>query len=129
MLGHKWESAEGTIVAVHYSEAGNAAKTVNMVKYLVDVRPDSGAKPFRTEVEPPSLMPSFKFPHEGQVCRMQADLGRQKARFDRDDPSLSKKTDERQANQSYEALKREGPSAPPPSPSSDNADFLGGWSE
>ena len=129
MLGHKWEPAEGTIVAAHYSEAGNAAKTVNMVKYLVDVRPDSGAAPFRAEVEPPSLMPSFKFPQEGQVCRMQADPDRKKARFDRDDPSLSKKADERLADQSYEALKRQGPSAPPPTTSPDDANFLGGWSE
>jgi hypothetical protein len=129
MFGHDWQPAEGTIVAVHYSEAGNAAKTVNAVNYLVDVRPDSGSEPFRTEVEPPTLMLSFKFPHEGQVCRMEADVERKKARFDRTDPALSKKTDERAADAAYQALKNQRPDPPQPASDAGNADFLGGWSE
>jgi hypothetical protein len=129
MFGHDWQPAEGTIVAVHYSEAGNAAKTVNAVKYLVDVRPASGGEPFRAEVEPPSLMLSFKFPHEGQVCRMEADAARKKARFDRNDPTLSKKTDERSAKARYEALKNQPPDPPQPSSDAGTADWLGGWSE
>jgi hypothetical protein len=105
-----WEPAEGTVIDIRYKGAGNASKTVNAVFYLMEVRPQSG-EPFRTEVQPPSLMLDFKFPVEGQVCRMECDPARKKARFDRHDPTLSKKTDKQAAKEKWDAeLHGEDPS-------------------
>lgn len=103
MFEHEWEPAEGTIIDIKYKEAGNAAKTVNAVYYMVEVRPDSGAEPFRTVIEPPSLMLSFKFPQEGQVVRLECIPAHKKAKFDRHDPSLSKKSDKEAANEKWDA--------------------------
>ena len=103
MFDHDWEPAEGTIIDIRYKGAGNDAKTVNAVYYLVEVRPQSGEPPFRTVVEPPTLMLSFEFPHEGQVVRMECIPAHKKARFDRHDPSLSKKGEKEAAKERWEA--------------------------
>jgi hypothetical protein len=102
VFGHQWEPAEGECVNIRYKGAGNAAKTVNAIWYLMDVRPSAGES-FRVEVRPPSLMTSFKSPIIGQVVRMECDPARKKARFDRSDPALSNRTDKQAAKAEYEA--------------------------
>ena len=102
VFGRQWEPAEGTCVNIRYRGAGNASKTVNAVWYLMEVQPRVGGS-FRVEVQPPSLMTSFKSPIVGQVVRMECDPARKKARFDRSDPALSKKTDMQAAKAAYMA--------------------------
>ena len=103
MFDHDWEPAEGTIIDIRYKEAGNDAKTVNAVYYMVDVRPLSGAPSFRTVIEPPTLMLSFKFPGVGQEVKLECIPAHQKAKFDRHDPTLSKKGDKEEAKERWEA--------------------------
>jgi hypothetical protein len=115
MLGHEWEPAQGVCIDVRFGRhQGNAAVTANSVHYLMEVRPATG-EPFRTEVEPPALMLSFKGPHPGQTVRMECQPGRQKARFDRDDPSLSTKTENRLMHEIYEEERRAPVRPAPPS--------------
>lgn len=64
--------------------------TANSVHYLMEVRPLSGAEPFRCECEPPSLMLSFKSPPFGAPVKMECVPSKKKARFDRNDPAISK---------------------------------------
>lgn len=90
MLGRKWESAEGTVIDVRFLGAGNAAKTTNGVRYLVEVRPTAGA-PFRVEVGPPALWGSYNDPRIGQTLRMECDPHHEKARFDKSDPAFRQK--------------------------------------
>jgi hypothetical protein len=71
VLGRKWESAEGTVIDVRFLGAGNAAKTANGVRYLVEVRPTAGA-PFRVEVGPPALWGSYN----GLSCRFGGEVSR-----------------------------------------------------
>lgn len=52
-------------------------------------------------------MLSFKFPVEGQVVKMECYPAR-KAKFDRHDPTLSKKPDKEAANEKWEAELRGG---------------------
>lgn len=113
MLGHEWKPAPGVCIDVRFGRhQGNAAVTSNSVHYLIEVRPE-GAEPFRTEVEPPALMLSFKGPHPGQAVRMEYQPGRQKARFDRDDPGLTTKTENLLMHAMYED-ERHAPVRPAP---------------
>ena len=67
--------------------------TANSVHYRMEVRPLSGTDPFRCECEPPSLMLSFKSPPFGVLVKMECVPSKKKARFDRNDPAISKKED------------------------------------
>jgi hypothetical protein len=94
MFDEKWEPAEGILIGTRYGgkhgdRSGNASVTANSARYLMEVRPLSGAEPFRCECEPPSLMSSFKSPPMNVPVKMQCIPVRKKARFDRTDPAIS----------------------------------------
>jgi hypothetical protein len=108
MFGEKWEPAEGELIDVRYGGkhgdwSGNASVTANSVHYLMEVRPLSGAEPFRCECEPPSMMLSFHTPPFGTPVRMECIPSEKKARFDRDDPAISKKAAGKQQRAAYQA--------------------------
>lgn len=108
MFGEQWEPAEGELIDVRYGGKrgdwkGNGTEVANSVHYLMEVRPLSGAEPFRCECEPPSMMLSFRGPPFGATVRMECVPSKKKARFDRNDPAISKKAAERQQRAAYEA--------------------------
>jgi hypothetical protein len=108
MFGENWEPAEGELIDVRYGGkhgdwSGNASVTPNSVHYLMEVRPSSGAEPFRCECEPPSMMLSFKGPPFGTPVKMECVPAKKKARFDRNDPAISNKAAEKEMRAAYQA--------------------------
>ena len=108
MFGEEWEPAEGELIDVRYGGKhgdwkGNGTEVANSVHYLMEVRPLSGAEPFRCECTPPSFMLSFRGPPFGATVRMECVPAKKKARFDRHDPAISKKAAARQQRAAYEA--------------------------
>jgi len=108
MFGEKWEPAEGRLVDTRYGgkhgdRSGNASVTVNSVHYLMEVQPLSGGEPFRCECTPPSMMLSFKSPPLNVTVKMECIPSKKKARFDRDDPAISKKVSGERDRANYEA--------------------------
>jgi hypothetical protein len=108
MFGQKWEPAEGRLIGTRYGGkhgdwSGNASSTANSVHYLKEVRPLSGAEPFRCECTPPSLMPSFQRPPRGVPVKMECLPSKKKARFDRNDPAISQRVSEKKDRAAYQA--------------------------
>lgn len=108
MFGEEWEPAEGELIDVRYGGkhgdwSGNNSVTANSVHYLMEVRPLSGAEPFRCECEPPSMMLSFQSPPFGTPVKMECVPAKKKARFDRNDPAISKRAAEKEHRAAYEA--------------------------
>ena len=103
MLGHKWEPGKGTVVDIRFSGQHGANKVGAEPHFLMDVQPDSGAEPYRTEVNELPLFPSFKAPAFGQVVKLECDPSRKKARFIRSDPAISKKAAEQAFKAQYDA--------------------------
>ena len=95
----------------HGDWSGNASTTANSVHYLMEVRPLSGAETFRCECEPPSLMLSFKSPPMNAEVKMECIPAKKKARFDRSEPAISRRTAERAQYDNYQTLLHEDPHA------------------
>ncbi len=113
MFGHKWEPGTGILIDTRYGGkhgdwSGNASKTVNSVHYLMEVTPDAGGEPFRCECEEPPLL-SFVAPAPGVKVRMECIPSKRKAKFDRHDPTISKKAIEAAGRAEYEAELHGGP--------------------
>lgn len=89
MFGHDWVDGEGTIVAVRIVKTTGDGM-VSTHEWAVDVRV-AGHEPFRTVVGEPYFAMDFWPPRVGQMVRVHADVRRQEAKFDRDDPALSAK--------------------------------------
>ncbi len=100
MFGHQWEPAEGTCIDIRVKPHGNP-NTDNR-RWLMEVH-CGDAEPFRVELGFPGFHGSFKGPERGHTCRMQADVKRQEAKWDLDDPALSWKTERRQQTADFAA--------------------------
>ncbi|HEY1989138.1 MAG TPA: hypothetical protein VGG43_06735 [Acidimicrobiales bacterium] len=87
MLGNNWEPATATVVAKKFREGGERS---GVWEYVADVSPASGA-PFRTTLKQPRLMSHVIWLNDGEVVHVLADVGHQKAKFDRSDPKVSGK--------------------------------------
>jgi len=112
MLGHSWEPGEGTVVDVRFSGQHGTNQRGAEPHFLMDVRPESGAAPFRTEVDELPLFLSFRPPAIGQVVKLECDPHHQKARFIRSDPAINKKTDQQALKDIYEAERHAAPGSP-----------------
>jgi hypothetical protein len=89
MFGHHWEPAQATIVATHIKKTTGDGD-VSIREFAADIVPASGT-PFRTLLQEPTIATDFWPPSVGDVVRVQADVGRQKAKFDKSDPNISHK--------------------------------------
>jgi hypothetical protein len=89
MFGRRWESAEATIVASRVKTTTGDGM-VSIREYVVEVRPATG-EPFRTTLQEPRIATSFWAPDVGAIVKVQADVKRQEAKFDKSDPSISAK--------------------------------------
>ena len=87
MFGRDWEPATAKIVAKRYKKSGDSSGTY---EYVADVSPASGSV-FRTTLGQPPFMSHVVRFSEGDVVPVLADAGRQKAKFDRSDPTVNGK--------------------------------------
>src|SRR5437588_5971504 len=101
MFGHDWRGGAATIVAVRVKKTSGDG-LVSIHEYVADVRVD-GAEPFRTILEEPGIATNFWSPEVGQIVRVKADVARQKAKFDKHDPSLNAKTRGAAADAAFDA--------------------------
>jgi hypothetical protein len=114
LFGAKWEPGTGVLIDTKYGgdhgnwATANGNKTQYSVHYLMEVTPDSGAAPFRCECEAPPLM-SFVAPDPGVKVRMLCDPSKRKAKFDRHDPKVSRKSREAADRSRYAAELAEEP--------------------
>ena len=95
MFGHDWEPAEGTCIDIRVKAHGDP-NTDNR-RWLMEVRCGAAA-PFRVELGFPGFHGDFMGPARGHTCKMHADVKRNEAKWDLDDPALSWKA-ERQKKQ------------------------------
>jgi hypothetical protein len=91
MFGGDWETADATIVTrrlVGQGHVGNegARALWQEYEYIADVRPDSGAAPFRATLNEPRNGMWFHTPAVGQRVRVKFHAKDQKVKFDRSDP-------------------------------------------
>jgi hypothetical protein len=108
VFGHDWQPATAKIVAVHVkSTSGDGL--VSIREFAADVTPASGAPTFRALIQEPRIATDFWAPSEGDVVHVQADVRRTKARFDKDDPRISAKAQERAADAQFEATLHQPP--------------------
>jgi hypothetical protein len=110
VFGHDWEPGTAKIVAVHIkSTTGDGL--VSIREFAADVTPTSGAPTFRALIQEPRIATDFWAPGEGDIVRVQVDVRRTKARFDKDDPKLSAKAQEQSADAQFEATLHDPPAA------------------
>jgi hypothetical protein len=94
MFGQDWEPAVAKIVARRLDSKGHGggydmpSYSVENYEYVLDVRPESGAAPFRATIKDPFNEISFKQPNEGTVVRVKFHPKDHKVKFDRSDPAL-----------------------------------------
>lgn len=109
MLGHIWEPATATIVAMKFKEGGERS---GVWEYVADISPASGA-PFRTTLKQPPLMSHVVRLAEGDIVSVLADVKHQDAKFDRSDPKVSGKN-KPSAKDAFNAALAQPPLSPPP---------------
>jgi hypothetical protein len=109
VFGRDWEPATAKIVAKKFKESGERS---GVWEYVADITPASGAA-FRTTLKQPPFMSHVVSLREGAEVRAFADLGRQKAKFDRADPRVSGKGGP-SAKESFDATLAQPPGSPPP---------------
>ena len=109
MFGRDWKPATATIVAKRFKES---TETSGTWEYVADVSPTSGP-PFRTTLKQPPLMSHVVRLHEGEIVPVLADVGRQKAKFDRSDPTISGKN-RPSSNDAFNEALAQPPGSPPP---------------
>jgi hypothetical protein len=103
MLGDKWEPAVGKLLSVRHDSSPH---------YLMEVRPLSGGEAFRCECESPSLMlSSFMRPPFNTEIKMECIPGKKKARFDRSEPAINRRTYERADYDRHQELLHQTPDA------------------
>jgi len=108
VFGHHWEPGTARIVAVHVKTTTGDG-LVSIREFAADVTPASGAPTFRALIQEPRIATDFWAPSEGDLVRVQADVRRAKARFDKDDPRISAKAQEEAADTQFEATLHEPP--------------------
>jgi hypothetical protein len=101
MFGRDWESAEATILASRIkSTTGDGM--VSTREFVAEVRPASSA-PFRTTLDTPGIATDFWPPDVGAVVSVKVDVKRQKAKFDKSDPTISRKARKAGADAAFRA--------------------------
>jgi hypothetical protein len=93
---------------------------VALYEYAADVVPASGA-PFRALLQPPQIAIDFWPPNVGDVVRVHADVKRQEAKFDTDDPAISAKARGAAIDADFQSTLAQSPSAQPAASIKDRA--------
>jgi hypothetical protein len=110
MFGADWESATATIVAAKYKESSD---TSGSYEYVADIAPSGGRPPFRTTLKQPTLMSHVVQLAIGETIEVLADVRRQKAKFNRDDPRVNGKNEDVNGKRGFDAALEQPPGTPP----------------
>jgi hypothetical protein len=108
MFGSEWEPATAKIVAKKFKEGGERS---GVWEYVADVTPASGPV-FRTKLTQPPFMSHVVWLNEGTVVNVLADVAKQRAKFDRNDPVVNGKAARHHKDAFDEAL-HQPPNTPP----------------
>jgi hypothetical protein len=113
MVGRKWETVEGRVVATEVA-VETAAGYEDRLRYLVDLQPRGGAAVRVTLEEPKFIRGGFSQPSVGDPISVLFDPKSQKAKFDTSDPriNLSRHQDADQA--AFQAAASASPGTPAP---------------
>ena len=98
MFGRNWRKATGIVVA--RTPVGSKNSAPSMFRYVVEIKPTDGA-PFLVEVSQPRNSTDFNCPLVRAVVLVEVEERSGKVRFDRADPTLSWKAQERSAAEAY----------------------------
>jgi hypothetical protein len=101
MFGGDWESAEATILASRVKTTTGDG-LVSIHEFVAEVRPAS-APPFRTTLDEPRIATDFWPPDVGAVVGVKVNVKRQKAKFDKADPTISRKARKAGADAAFRA--------------------------
>lgn len=108
MFGRDWQDGTATIVKVRVkSTTGDGL--VSIREFAADVTVP-GREPFRTVIQEPRIAMNFWAPSEGDVVRVHADLKRQVAKFDKDDPKIDAKARQRATDDEFDRVAAAPPS-------------------
>jgi hypothetical protein len=110
MFGSGWEPAAGKIVAAEFKESSS---TSGVYEYVADITPASGAPPFRATLKQPPFMSHVVRLREGETLEVLADVRRQQAKFNRDDPRVNGKHADATGRRAFDAALSQPPGTPP----------------
>lgn len=100
MFGSEWEPATAKIVAKKFKEGGERS---GVWEYVADITPSSG-QVFRAKLTQPPFMSHVVWLQEGAVVKVLADVKKQRAKFDRNDPVINGKAARKSKDTFDEAL-------------------------
>lgn len=129
MFGRDWERADATIITRRLVGQGHTGEggvlSWQEYEYIADVRPDSGAAPFRATLSEPRNGIRFHTPDVGQLVRVKFNAKDQKVKFDHSDPGVfgdpTHRTADKQAvagahsqeeNERFQAIANAAPGTP-----------------
>lgn len=111
MLGHRWHKAEAKVVLSQFLY-GEARASGHSMEYVVDVRTQDG-RYFRALLQDPLLWADFWPPTEGKIIGVEVEGETQNVRFDKDDPRLSTREQERMRRSGLDAILAQPPGSDP----------------
>lgn len=111
MFGRGGPDGEATIVDRRVKST-SADGLVTIYEYVADVRVP-GEQPYRCVMQEPHIATNFWSPEIGAVVRVHANLEKQTASFDKDDPHVTVKLRLRAEEQRFEQNARGVPGSPP----------------
>lgn len=109
MFGHDWQATEATIVDRQRKVVKGSI--LGPWEFVADVRHD-GAGAARATIQEPSIATDFWPPDIGDVVGVLYDAGRDKVKFDKDDPRISAKARKRQGQDRLAASAAQAPGTP-----------------
>ena len=102
MFGKKnWQPAQATILDTRITnKTGDPTPSID--EFAADVVPQTGES-FRTIMKPPTIATDFWAPKKGDVVNVLADVEKQKAKFDKNEPATSFKAQEKLKDEAFKA--------------------------
>jgi Short C-terminal domain len=110
MFGKDWEPARATIVDTHIKSTSGDGMTVNR-EFAADVVRESGES-FRALIQSPTIATNFWDPSVGDVVGVLVDPKSKKVKFDKSDPKLSYKAQQKAKDADFQASLGQPPTAP-----------------
>lgn len=110
MFGKNWEPGQATIVDTHIKSTSGDGMTANR-EFAADVVPASG-EPFRALIQSPTIATNFWDPSIGDVVKVLIDPKSKKVKFDKSDPKLSYKEQQKATDSKFQASLAQPSAAP-----------------
>jgi hypothetical protein len=110
MFGKDWEPAKATIVDTHIKSTSGDGMTVNR-EFSADVVQASGES-FRALIQSPTIATNFWDPSIGDVVGVLVDPKSKKVKFDKSDPKLSYKEQQKATDSKFQQSLSQPAAAP-----------------